>query len=91
MDRTSINAIGDLLKTIRAPDEAGVVVSLGAHAGSDAAPDGSITATITRGNDIATGHAVALQDALWIARMKLNDMAAKREAEKAKGKIDERA
>ncbi len=83
MDRSTINHIGALLASIRGEGE-DIIVAIGAHDGSTDTPVGHMSATVKRAGDTATGNAVALDDALHIARGKLNDAAKKRAAEKAK-------
>ena len=83
-----INSLGKSLQALRLDDEAQVLVSIAANAPNPDTWDGSISVTIASGPDTATSEAVALADAILLARGKLKDMAKKRAAEKAKLKGD---
>lgn len=83
MDRKTVNSIGALLQSIRGEGE-DIIVAIGAHDGSHDTPSGHMSATVRRGQDEATSNALHLDDALALARGKLNDIAKRRAAEKAK-------
>lgn len=87
MDAGTTNSIGRMLQSLRMEDESDLIVSFAAHGPSYDCRNGSVSATIRRGSDEATSEAVSLIDALLLARAKLNDLAAKREAEKAKAQV----
>lgn len=86
MDAGATNSIGRMLQSLRMDDEADLIVSFGAHGPSYDCRNGHVSATIRRGKDEATSEAVSLIDALYLARAKLDDMAAKREKAAAKNK-----
>lgn len=88
MTRDEINAIGVMLKGLREDGDGRVVVSFASFGPDADCSNGSIMVGIQRGRDEVTGHAVALADALSIARGKVRDLDAKRarEAEDAKTK-----
>jgi hypothetical protein len=84
--RALINAAGAALQAIRLDGEHDLIVSFGAHAPSaDCPTNGSVSVTIKRGSDEATSEAVSLDDAIHLARGKLDRIAAKREAERKAG------
>lgn len=86
MEAGTTNSLGRMLQALRMDDEGDLIVSFGAHGPSYDCRNGHVSATIRRGKDEATSEAVSLIDALYLARAKLNDMAAKREKEAAKNK-----
>ena len=73
--REVTNQIGAALASLRAIDELSLIVAFGAHAPSPDATGGSISVTIQRGAHRATSEAVHLQDAIFLARAKVNAMA----------------
>lgn len=85
MTRALINAAGTALQAIRLPGEHDLIVSFAAHAPSPDCPiSGSVSVTIRRGRDEATSEAVHLDDAISMARGKLDRIAKARADEKVK-------
>lgn len=85
-NRALINALGQSLQALRLPDETQLLVSIAANGPSADTPGGHMTVTIRSGADTATSDAVALDDAICLARGKLRAAAKKREDEKAEAK-----
>ncbi|GGO96430.1 hypothetical protein [Stakelama pacifica] len=88
-ERTSFDAAEAALRALRMPDEADLIVAVGAHAPSTDCRNGYVSITIRRGKDEATSEAVHLIDAAYLARGKLNAMERKREAEKAEAAMEQ--
>ncbi|MFS0771082.1 hypothetical protein [Sphingomonas sp. 1P08PE] len=71
MTRDEINSIGAMLASLRHADEKSVTIGFAAHAGCSDTPNGSVSATVEADGHSATSEAVALDDALHLARAKL--------------------
>lgn len=88
MTRAEINAFGEAIKAQLLDDDADVLVLISALQPSTECDEQSCTAMIEGwdGNEIVsfTGHAIALEDAIWLARGKLRAAREKHAAEKAK-------
>ena len=78
MTRNEINAIGQLLASLRNADEGSVAVTFTAHGPCADTRNGSVSATVEAGGFDATGEAVDLDNALRIARAKLREDATAR-------------
>lgn len=85
MDRESLGRLTQDLLSLRDDDSENVLIGVGAMANSPDCFNGSVTVTLRRGNDEATSEAVHLQDAMYLARGKL-DAIAKRRKDEAEGK-----
>lgn len=86
MTRAEINAIGTMLASLRHADESTVAVAFAAHAPCTDTRGGSVSATVTKDGHSATSEAVSLDDALRLARAKLDREAAAREKAKSDAK-----
>jgi hypothetical protein len=78
-ERNRINLIGVDLASIRDGDEGAVIVGYGAHGPSADCQNGHVSVTIRKNGEIATSEAVSLQDAIYLARAKVNGLIEKRE------------
>lgn len=81
--RENLGILADQIAALRMDTEDAVIIAIGAHAPDYDCPEGFMSATVRVGRDIATSHAVHLQDALFLARAKCRRIAAAR-----KNKID---
>lgn len=81
MDRAEINAFGEAIKAHLLDGDGAVLIEVGAVAPTPDCDDPSCLATV-KGNvgkeaQSFTGHAIALTDAIWLARGKLRDARSK--------------
>jgi hypothetical protein len=86
--RAEVNAIGNLLASLRAAEEHAVSVTFSALAPSADCRDGSVSVTIRTAKDVETAEAVRLIDALWMARARIAASEKKRAEELAKAKLE---
>lgn len=86
MDHKEINAIGDLLKTLRSDDEAAVLIGFGAHGPSTDCPAGHVSATIIKAGVETTYEALNLHDALLGSRATVDRQIAAIEKKRAEEK-----
>lgn len=87
-ERMSANEIGQLLQSLRADDEDGLIVVFGAHAPSVDCRNGHVSVTIEAGPERETSEAVSLADAIMMARAKVKAAAEKRRKDAEKAKAD---
>jgi len=86
MTRDELNNIGALLQSIRDAEEGAVIVGFGAHGPSYDSRVGHMSVTIEKQGETATSNAVYLQDALFLARAKVNAQIEAREKKAAEEK-----
>lgn len=87
-ERLSVNEIGQLLQSLRAEDESGLIVAYGAHGPSVDCRNGHVSVTIEAGQERETSEAVNLADAIMMARAKVKAAAEKRRKDAEKAKAD---
>ena len=75
------------LRSLRLPDEAAVIVSVGSVSDPECGDAGAIQVTARKGSHTATSEALRLEDALLMVRARLDEAEerARKEREKAKG------
>jgi len=80
--REALERIGSALAELREQPESAVVISFGTVGPSHDCPNGHFLVTVEKSGERATAEAVHVQDALLLARAKVNAQLERREKER---------